>query len=97
MAKAKQKDESRVVLRKGESQRSDGTYQFRWTDSNHKRFCVYAKTLDKLRQKEEQIKQNKSDGIKTEATYTTLNIYTDVTKELKRSEFKGLDLYFKTM
>ncbi len=26
---------------------------------------------------------------------TTLNIYTDVTKELKRSEFKGLDLYFK--
>lgn len=27
---------------------------------------------------------------------TTLNIYTDVTKELKRSEFAGLDLYFKT-
>lgn len=27
---------------------------------------------------------------------TTLNIYTDVTKELKRSEFEGLDLYFKT-
>lgn len=26
---------------------------------------------------------------------TTLNIYTDVTKELKRSEFKGLGLYFK--
>ena len=26
---------------------------------------------------------------------TTLNIYTDVTKELKTSEFKGLDDYFK--
>ncbi len=26
---------------------------------------------------------------------TTLNIYTDVPKELKRSEFEGLDLYFK--
>ncbi len=26
---------------------------------------------------------------------TTLNIYTDVTKELKRSEFEGLDIYFK--
>jgi len=26
---------------------------------------------------------------------TTLNIYTDVTKELKTSEFKGLDNYFK--
>ncbi len=26
---------------------------------------------------------------------TTLNIYADVTKELKRDEFAGLDLYFK--
>ena len=26
---------------------------------------------------------------------TTLNIYTDVTKELRRSEFEGLDSYFK--
>ncbi len=26
---------------------------------------------------------------------TMLNIYTDVTKELKRSEFEWLDLYFK--
>jgi len=26
---------------------------------------------------------------------TTLNIYTDVTRELKRSEFEGLDAYFK--
>lgn len=27
---------------------------------------------------------------------TTLNIYTDVTKELRKSEFAGLDSYFKT-
>ena len=26
---------------------------------------------------------------------TTLNIYTDVTKELKRVEFEGLDRFFK--
>ena len=26
---------------------------------------------------------------------TTLNIYTDVTKEMKAEEFKGLDSYFK--
>ena len=25
---------------------------------------------------------------------TTLNIYTDVTKELRKSEFEGLDSYF---
>lgn len=27
---------------------------------------------------------------------TTLNIYTDVTKELKRSAFEGLDFFFRT-
>lgn len=54
MPRTKRKDKSRAVLRTGESQRADGTYQFRWTDSNHKRFCVYAKTLDELRYKEEQ-------------------------------------------
>ena len=56
MPRTKRKDKSRAVLRTGESQRADGTYQFRWTDSNHKRFCVYAKTLDELRYKEERIR-----------------------------------------
>ena len=27
----KRKDKSRVVLKKGESQRKDGTYDYRWT------------------------------------------------------------------
>ena len=49
MANTKRKDKSRKVLRKGESQRSDGTYQYRWTDVNRKRQCVYAKNLDDLR------------------------------------------------
>ena len=30
-----------------------------------------------------------------EGGITNLNIYTDVTKELRRSEFEGLDSYFK--
>lgn len=84
MPRTKRKDKSRAVLRTGESQRADGTYQFRWTDSNHKRFCVYAKTLDELRYKEEQIKKDKSDGIKTEARYTMVNEVYELWKELKR-------------
>ena len=36
MAKAKRKDKSRVVLRTGEIQRKDGTYQYSWTDKNKK-------------------------------------------------------------
>ena len=32
----------------------------------------------------------------SEQKSTTLNIYTDVTKELRQSEFEGLDSYFKS-
>ena len=35
------------------------------------------------------------DALGHEDISTTLNIYADVTKELKKSEFAGLDMYFK--
>ena len=35
------------------------------------------------------------DTLEQKDISTTLNIYTDVTKELKRAEFEDLDLYFK--
>ena len=66
-------DNKRKVLRKGESQRADGTYDYRWTSRNGKRHSVYAKTLDELRMKEEQIMRDTSDGIKVEAQNVTLN------------------------
>ena len=84
MAKAKRRDKSRVVLRTGESQRADGTYHYCWTDANRKRRYVYAKTLDELRYKEEQIEKDKKDGIKAEARYTTLNDIYELWKDLKR-------------
>ena len=84
MPRTKRKDKSRVVLRTGESQRADGTYHFSWTDANHKRRYVYAKTLDELRYKEEQIAKDKSDGIKAEARYTTVNDTYDLCVGLKR-------------
>lgn len=48
----KRKDDKGRVLQKGESQRKDGTYMYRWTDISDKRQTVYAKTLDELRHKE---------------------------------------------
>ena len=84
MSTTKRKDKSRVVLRKGEYQRANGTYNYSWTDGNGKRHFVYAKTLEELRIKEEQIEKDKSDGIKAEARYTTLNDLFDLWKTLKR-------------
>lgn len=68
----KRKDKSRVVLKTGEVQRKDGTYQFSWQDSQMKRRFVYARTLDDLREKEKRIQKDKCDGIKTEARYSRL-------------------------
>ena len=51
----KRKDSKGRVLRKGEIQKQDNLYMYRWTDNNHKRQCCYASTLDKLREKEKEI------------------------------------------
>lgn len=86
-------DNKRKVLRKGESQRADGTYDYRWTSQNGKRHSIYAKTLDELRIKEEQIMRDKSDGIKVEAQNVTVNdvfeLWCDLKRGLKDNTFQN--------
>lgn len=67
----RRKDHKGRVLRKGESQRKDLTYMFRYNDLYGERKCVYAKTLDELRKKETEINKNLDLGIYT--TDWTLN------------------------
>lgn len=59
---AKRKDKKGRVLRTGESQRKDLTYQYRYTDSSGKRHTVYAPTLDGLREKEKEINSIENAG-----------------------------------
>lgn len=80
----KRKDKNRIVLKKGESQRPNGTYDYRWTDLYGKRHVIYAKTLDELRMKEKEVERDISDGIKTELRNTTLNEIFDLWSEVKR-------------
>ena len=80
----KRKDKDRIVLKTGESQRSNGTYQYRWTSRDGKRHTVYARTLDELRAKEAAVANDKFDGIKAEARYVTLNELFDLWCQLKR-------------
>ena len=47
----KRKDTKGRVLEKGESQRKDGSYMYRWTDNKGQRQTVYATTLNELREK----------------------------------------------
>lgn len=80
----KRKDNKGRVLKEGEAQRKDGSYQFRWRDRVGKRHYVYAKTLDELRGKEEKLQRDKSDGIKSEAKKVTVNDMFDLWVQLKR-------------
>ena len=82
--KGRRLDKNRITLRKGESQRSDGLYSYRWTSRDGKRHDVYANTLDELRQKEEQIIVDQHDGIKVFKKLITVNEMFDMWAELKR-------------
>lgn len=90
----KRKDKARVVLRKGESQRKDGKYDFRWTSPDGKRHSIYAATLEELREKENDIQRDSLEGIKAEARYVTLNdvftLWAKVKRGLKDNTFRNI-------
>ena len=64
--KPRRKDKRRMVLRKGESQRKDGSYDYRWTTRDGKRHSIYAKTLEELREKEDEVANDQYEGIRVE-------------------------------
>lgn len=81
----KRRDNKNRILRTGESQRSDGRYEYKYTDILGKRKSVYSWRLvstDKnpsgrrskfsLRELEEQILNNNKDGIRTDLSKTTV-------------------------
>lgn len=80
----RRKDSKGRVLKEGESERKQGGYQFRWRTPEGKRKTIYAKTLDELRQKEEEIQKDKSDGIRTDASHTTVNDIYDMWVLIKK-------------
>lgn len=89
--KGRRLDKDRVTLRKGESQRADGIYDYRWSTPDGKRHAIYASTLEALREKEEQIILDKRDGIKTEIRLITVNevfeLWCDLKRGLKHNTF----------
>lgn len=77
-------DSHRVRLKTGESERFNGTYEYRWTDRYGKRQAIYARTLAELRQKEEQLIVDRHDGIRTDIRSVTVDDIFELWKDLKR-------------
>lgn len=93
----KRKDSKGRVLRKGESQKEDNLYMYRWTDNNRKRQCCYASTLDKLREKEKAIEKEMMLGVSR--TTITLNeqidIYLQTKNNLAKSTKSNYQYYYE--
>lgn len=100
MKKGVRLDAKRVRLKKGEGQRSNGSYEFRWTTRDGKRHSIYAPTLEQLREKETQIIIDEHDGIRNDITSKTVNDVYELWAELKRgikdSTFKNYIYMYET-
>ncbi len=80
----KRKDNKNRVLKEGEYQRANGTFEYKWRDKRGKRHSVYAKTLNELRDKEIDIMRDILDGIETNKKNLTINDLYNLWKQLKR-------------
>lgn len=80
----RRKDSKNRVLKEGEYQRANGTYEFKWRDNLGKRHSAYAKTLEDLRDKEKEVTKKILDGIQIENKNITLNDLYYRWLELKR-------------
>lgn len=79
----KRKDNKKRVLKEGEYQRANGSYEFRWRVDG-KRQYLYAATLEELREKEEAVRRDKSEGIRTDVGNVTVNDIYDLWCKLKK-------------
>ena len=77
-------DKKHRLLKKGETQRADGYYTYRWTSRNGKRHSITARTLEELREKEEGIIKDIVDGIRAENKNVTLDDMFHLWSKLKR-------------
>lgn len=77
-------DSRHVRLKVGETEKRAGGYEYRWTTRDGKRHSIYAPTLDKLRELEEQVVVDQHDGIKADAKMLTVNDCFKLWRELKR-------------
>ena len=79
-------DSNRTRLKTGETQRPNGTYAYRWSTPDGKRHSIYAPTLEKLREQEEQIIVDKHDGIRSDVKSITVNEMFNLWCQLKTHE-----------
>ena len=80
----KSKGKGTNELQRGETQRANGTFAYQWKDRDGKRHVIYAKTLQELREKEQELQDDVRDGVRPEVRNMTVNEMYERWKDLKR-------------
>ena len=94
----KRRDDRRAILKKGEGQRADGRYMYRWTDRKKERHTIYAKTLAELRRKEDEVIKDQLDGMRTMEKNSLNDLYRiwcDVKRGLKDNTMQNYKYMYK--
>jgi len=93
MAVERRKDKKNRVLKEGEYQRQNGSFEYRWRDKKGKRHYIYAKTLEELRKKEIDVLRDALDGIRTDRKDLTINdlyiLWVQIKRGLKDNTFQN--------
>ena len=84
MAVERRKDNKNRVLKEGEYQRANGSYEYKWRDKLRERHSIYGKTLEELREKELDVLRDALDGIRADKNDLTVNNLYDLWVQLKR-------------
>ncbi len=84
MAVERRKDNKNRVLKEGEYQRANNTFEYKWRDKSGKRHSIYAKTIDELREKEIDVLKDALDGIRADKNNLTINDLYNLWIQLKR-------------
>ncbi len=89
----RRKDNKNRVLKEGEYQRTNGTFEYKWRDKIGKRHSIYAKTLEELREKENDVARDVLDGLRLDKSNLTVNDlfnrWIQLKKGLKENTFQN--------
>ena len=100
MGKRKTTGQGRQILKKGEGQRPSGSFYYRWKDRSGKRHTIYSVSLERLREREEELEQDIAAGIKFEAQHVTFNdmfgVWKDVKRGVKNNTFENYKYMYRT-
>lgn len=95
----KRKDKNGCVLKIGENQRKNGTYEYSYSDGYGKIRSVYGKTLEAIRKKEDTIQRDMADGIDYAAGEITVSElvgrYMNLKRDLSENTCRGYGTVIK--